>query len=157
MTLAPFRRFSMEDQQEILTKVLVEMMILHTTAKYDCTTRSIPTYDGSQINKSRFIEFGAPEDIANDAFDLFHSVGKLKLSNETTGILCCLVIFSPDRNFSKSLDKGKLTRITLFDLQTDKSRSFLSMTHQFFRINKCPVRICFPAEPSRSTKTLFSS
>ena len=110
MTLAPFRRFSMEDQQEILTKVLVEMMILHTTAKYDCTTRSIPTYDGSQINKSRFIEFGAPEDIANDAFDIFHSVGKLKLSNETTGILCCLVIFSPDRNFSKTLDKGKLIK-----------------------------------------------
>ena len=54
MTLAPFRRFSIEDQQEILTKVLVEMMILHTTAKYDCTTRSIPTNDGSQINKLRF-------------------------------------------------------------------------------------------------------
>ena len=132
MTLAPFRRFSMEDQQEILTKVLVEMMILHTTAKYDCTTRSIPTYDGSQINKSRFIEFGAPEDIANDAFDLFHSVGKLKLSNETTGILCCLVIFSPDRNFSKSLDKGKLARKPLFDLQTDKIKIFFEPDSPFF-------------------------
>ena len=90
----------------ILSSSMVEIMLLHSWPKYDAARNGVQTFDGSWVTQERLIEQGVEPSFAEDLFSLFYSISRCKLSAESIGLLCCLVLFSPDRNYSKELDSG---------------------------------------------------
>ena len=85
---------------------MVEMFILHTIPKYDPVSNSVRTFDGTYVSYDRMIAGGGTHEFASDTFEIIRAIHELKLTPEALGILCCLVLFSPDREYSASLDSG---------------------------------------------------
>ena len=106
MALKPFRKLSYANQMTVLSKTMIELCALHSFPRYEHDNKSIYTFDGSSINKSK-LELLSNAEFAEDVFRLLDRIHTLKLSNDNIGILCCITLFSPDRNYDTTLNQSK--------------------------------------------------
>ena len=86
---------------------MIELFVLHSWPKYIESKNAVRTFDGSTITPQRLLDMGTSAGFVEEAFHMFKQISRLKLTDEAIGILCSLVVFSPDRQYPIELAESK--------------------------------------------------
>ena len=97
----------MAEKKMIMSKTMIELFVLHSWPKYIESKNAVRTFDGSTITPQRLLDMGASAGFVDEAFHMFKQISRLKLTDEAIGILCSLVVFSPDRQYPIELAESK--------------------------------------------------
>ena len=100
-----FRDLNRENQVTVLAKSIVELFALNLLTRYDADHRVINTSTHAFIDQLALEKFTS-YDFAYQVFQLLHRLSCCRLSDTLKTLLCCITIFSPDREYNVNLNQS---------------------------------------------------
>lgn len=114
-----FQRLSNQNKTIVLYETMYELFILNTNIE----------------------DLGFNTEISNDVTNSIKWINKLNMHDDFRCILSCIILFSPDRDYDKELDEGKLRKMEMlrnflyFDGRKVFDRCFLLQLKHYRPVN----------------------